>query len=292
MKESVRYKDFEALAPKPLRPWFQFTCVEELWRLVEPEIDEADLASEKAFHFYGGARQWVVENLSMPSSALVLDVGYGQGLFSIELASHVVKGRVVGIDYHTNQVTAGTTRRFGHHANVLERIELIQGEAMKLPFRDASFDFVATFLGAQDIEISRGDEGLFKTIREMCRVTKPGGTISVTDDCFPECKPKDRQGILFDAMRKHWQTLLPPIDDLKRIMEASGVSEFSTLEFEPREWIPPSDAKRELRMAAKWARPQGVDVNFDAFWREVEHIVSEEGRRYAKLVQIIGVKIR
>lgn len=258
--------------------------------MVESRIDGADIVSERAFHFYGGARRWVADRLRLPPSADVLDVGYGQGLFSIELASRTVDGRVVGVDFHADRVTAGTTLWYSRNANVLERVRLVQCDAVKLPFKDACFDFVATFLGAQDIEISRGDEGLYQTIREMQRVTRIGGGISITDDCFPECRPESRQGILFDAMRKHWRTLLPPIDKIKETMEELEITELSVTEFQPEELIPPPEAERELRMAVHWAKPQGVDVDFEGFWRKAGHIVREEGRHYPKLLLLTGTR--
>lgn len=60
--------------------------------------------------------------------------------------------------------------------------------------------------------------------------------------------------------------------------------------FDPRECLPPAHAERERRLGGEWARPQGVQVDFPRFWREVRDIVMTEGRKYPKVVLVTGTK--
>ena len=245
---------------------------------------------ERAFHFFGGARCWMADGLRIPRRGRVLEVGYGQGLFTAELAERAKDGCVSAVDFHSGRVTTGPTRSALRHLHLLDKVELVTGEATKLPFRNTMHDCAASFLGFQDIEISRGNGGVYSALQEMCRVVKPGGNVAIADDCFPECRPGGDQGRLFDAMRKHWHTLLPSIQTFASTLQQGGVAGISVMEFEPGEWIPPTEAERELRLAVEWAKPQGILVDFDAFWREAETIVRKEGRRFSKVIVIGGRK--
>jgi demethylmenaquinone methyltransferase/2-methoxy-6-polyprenyl-1,4-benzoquinol methylase len=56
-----------------------------------------------------------------------------------------------------------------------ERIRLVRGDALTMPFRDDSFDAAAIAFGARNLEDLEGG------IREMARVVRPGGTIAILE---------------------------------------------------------------------------------------------------------------
>lgn len=93
----------------------------------------------------------------------VLDVATGTGLVAAEL---VKRGfRVTGLD-QSPEMLAAARRRFDG------RIELVEASAQSLPFPDASFDHLTfTYL-------LRYVEEPGRTLAELARVVRPGGTIA------------------------------------------------------------------------------------------------------------------
>lgn len=96
----------------------------------------------------------------------VLDVGCGTGSLSSYLARNPEIGRVRGLDF--SPVYIDYAKRKHHDA----RIDFQVGDACALPFPDASFDHALSMLVLQFIPEAE------RAVREMRRVTRPGGTVA------------------------------------------------------------------------------------------------------------------
>jgi ubiquinone/menaquinone biosynthesis C-methylase UbiE len=96
----------------------------------------------------------------------VLDVGCGTGNLSFCLAQNLGIGTVRGLDF--SSVYVDYAKRKNHD----DRIEFQVGDACALPFLDASFDHALSMLVLQFIP--QAD----RAVREMRRVTRPGGTVA------------------------------------------------------------------------------------------------------------------
>ncbi len=96
----------------------------------------------------------------------VLDVGCGTGSLTFELAQRPSFGAIQGIDlspvYVEHAKKRARDRRLGFQV----------GDACALPFANASFDHSVSMLVLQFIP--KPD----LAVREMCRVTQPGGTVA------------------------------------------------------------------------------------------------------------------
>ena len=108
--------------------------------------------------------------LSDPS-ALVLDVACGTGDLSIELKQNSA-ATVVGSDFCRPMLEIAKEK-----AGPV--IPFVEGDAMSLPFADASFDAVTIAFGLRNL--SNFEDGL----RELRRVLKPGGLIAVLEFSSP-----------------------------------------------------------------------------------------------------------
>ena len=102
----------------------------------------------------------------------VLDVGFGPGSITLDLAEAVAPGSVVGIENTDAPIPAALDNAAarGDH-----RTEFIQADVMAMPFDDNSFDVVHAHQVLQHLADPVG------ALREMRRVCKPGGLIAVRD---------------------------------------------------------------------------------------------------------------
>ncbi len=107
----------------------------------------------------------LAETAGVEKEMRVLDVGCGPGGLSVELASRVGAARVAAVDPAPQFVAACRER--------LPGADVREGVAEQLPWGDATFDVALSCLVIAFM--SDADAG----VREMARVTRPGGTVAV-----------------------------------------------------------------------------------------------------------------
>ena len=95
----------------------------------------------------------------------VLDVGTGTGALAVALEAGTKASEIVGID---------PSEGFISHANRVssQRVRFEVGNAQALPYPDATFDHVLSLLALNFVPDHE------KALREMRRVTRPGGAVS------------------------------------------------------------------------------------------------------------------
>jgi ubiquinone/menaquinone biosynthesis C-methylase UbiE len=112
----------------------------------------------------------------------VLDIGCGRGLLLIGAAHRLKTGKATGVDIWSNVDLSGNrpevTLENARRAGVAERVEVMDANAQRLPFADASFDVIVSSLVLHNIP---GHEGRQQAVREIARVLKPGGSVSLLD---------------------------------------------------------------------------------------------------------------
>jgi demethylmenaquinone methyltransferase / 2-methoxy-6-polyprenyl-1,4-benzoquinol methylase len=148
-------------------------------------------------------RRELVRALGPLQGARVLDVATGTGLVAAELLARGA-GAVVGLDQSPEMLAAARARFQGsptagpghdpsppsasadarHDSSAAPgRVELIEGEAEKLPFEDASFDALTfTYL-------LRYVDDPSATMRELARVVRPGGRVASLEFGVPPWPP-------------------------------------------------------------------------------------------------------
>lgn len=115
-------------------------------------------------------RRFAVEKSGLQEGGLGLDICCGTGKLSLEQAKKVGSGgRVIGLDFCENMLQVA--RKNLNKEPIGSRIELIQGNAMDLPFADNTFDCATIGFALRNVP------DITKTLQEMMRVVKPGGKV-------------------------------------------------------------------------------------------------------------------
>ncbi len=104
----------------------------------------------------------------------VLDVCCGTGDVT-ELLADDPNLKVSGLDFSDSMLEVARYRTAGR-----DNVTLIEGDAMDLPFADDSFDAALISYGL------RNTPDYETVLREMCRVTRPGGVVACLDASVPE----------------------------------------------------------------------------------------------------------
>lgn len=120
----------------------------------------------------GQMRRWgsvTAASLALAPGRTVLDVACGTGTSSACLAKS--GARVTGCDFSTGMLDVARTRA--------PDIEFVFGDALKLPFDDATFDAATISFGLRNVADAH------HAITEMRRVVKPGGRFAICEFSHP-----------------------------------------------------------------------------------------------------------
>lgn len=120
-----------------------------------------------------GLRRKVASLVDLKPGSRVLDVATGTGSQALAFAEQA--GEVVGIDL--SEAMLRVARRKNRFSNVTFQ----RADAVKLPFGDGSFDAACVSFALHEMPASIRD----RVVREMARVTKPGGVAVVVDYGLP-----------------------------------------------------------------------------------------------------------
>jgi demethylmenaquinone methyltransferase/2-methoxy-6-polyprenyl-1,4-benzoquinol methylase len=124
----------------------------------------------------GQDRRWrraVTDALGVQAGESVLDLAAGTGTSSLPFLA--AGARTVCCDFSPGMLAVGKAKR--------PELTFIAGDAMALPFADASFDAVAISFGLRNVADPAA------AAAEMLRVTKPGGRLVVCEFSQPTWAP-------------------------------------------------------------------------------------------------------
>ena len=132
------------------------------------------------------------------SPARLLDVATGTGDFAIELKTRSPQTEVVASDFVPQMLEIGERKAAARHLDI--RFEA--GDALKLPYPDASFQSLTCAFGFRNFaDYERG-------LSEFWRVLTPGGRLVILE--FPPPAP----GLLGSLFQFYFRQILPRIGGL------------------------------------------------------------------------------
>jgi demethylmenaquinone methyltransferase/2-methoxy-6-polyprenyl-1,4-benzoquinol methylase len=123
-------------------------------------------------------RRAMVGAIAAAAGNRVLDVATGTGLVARALVERYGCS-VVGLD-QSSDMLAGARRALARRPDLASRVELVRGEAERLPFADAEFDHLTFTYLLRYVD----DPGA--TLAELARVVRPGGRIAALEFGFPD----------------------------------------------------------------------------------------------------------
>jgi demethylmenaquinone methyltransferase / 2-methoxy-6-polyprenyl-1,4-benzoquinol methylase len=175
-------------------------------------------------------RRRTVRALRLRPGARVLDLATGTADLALLVANSEPSAHVVGVDPSEKMLAIG--RGKVEKAGLAPRIELVVGDAETLPFPDRSFDGVCIAFGIRNVPDRE------RALREMTRVTRPGGRIAILELSEP------RRGILGPLARFHVHTVVPYVGAL-----LSGAPEYRYLQRSIAAFPPAEEFAERMRAA-------------------------------------------
>lgn len=140
------------------------------------------------------AKRQAIGNVGLKSDFKVLDLCTGTGDIAIYVAKEIVKdGFVIGADFSQKMLEIAKNKAQG-----IKNLTFVKADALELPFMDGEFDACFISFGLRNVTDLR------KCLKEMKRVTKPGGFVVNIDTG----KPKGLTGFVYNLFFFHVIPLL------------------------------------------------------------------------------------
>ena len=139
-----------------------------------------------------------------------VDVGTGAGALAFALAPLVRE--VVGVDRVPELLELARERASGY-----PNVSFVEGDAERLPFKDAAFDLAGTLRTLHHVPRPE------LLLAELTRVTRRGGRVLVIDQLAPVDPLAALDVDRFERARDPGHTRLLPDIDLRQLFEANGL---------------------------------------------------------------------
>ncbi|MHA7268597.1 methyltransferase domain-containing protein [Arthrobacter sp. HLT1-20] len=176
----------------------------------------------------------------------VLDVGSGPGTITADFARLVAPGEVLGLDRAPEVVAAATALASERH---LSNLSFDTGDVYNLDFPDNTFDVAHAHQVLQHLTDP------VEALREMRRVTKPGGVVAVRDADFhgmswyPELPELDEWMALYQQVARHNQA---QPDAGRRLLHWARAAGFTDVTPSSANWLYATPEQRAW-LAGVWA---------------------------------------
>ncbi len=159
--------------------------VGEMFDAIAPAYDFMNTMMTGGLHV-----RWRNKALKMASERLedsnpqgVLDVACGTGDVSFRLDELFPDAQITGLDLSPGMLEIAKKKLSAMDESAKKHISFIEGDSLKMPFADDTFDMVTVAYGVRNFE------HLEDGYREMLRVLKPGGVLCVIELSEPANAP-------------------------------------------------------------------------------------------------------
>jgi demethylmenaquinone methyltransferase/2-methoxy-6-polyprenyl-1,4-benzoquinol methylase len=141
--------------------------VHSVFQSIAPKYDKMN--NLLSFRRHKAWRRFALNKMNTQTGMSAIDVCCGTCDWTISMAKLSQGGRIVGLDFSQNMLDYGKTKI--KNLNIDQYIELVNGNAMELPYEDNTFDAATIGFALRNVPDLR------QVLREMTRVVKPGGQV-------------------------------------------------------------------------------------------------------------------
>jgi demethylmenaquinone methyltransferase/2-methoxy-6-polyprenyl-1,4-benzoquinol methylase len=126
-------------------------------------------------------RRFTMNRLNVQEGQTAIDLCCGTCDWTISLAQKSKTGKIIGLDFSQNMLDYGAIKL--KELDLEQQVVLVQGNAMKLPYEDNTFDYATIGFALRNVP------DLEQVLREMQRVIKPGGRVVSLELSKPTWQP-------------------------------------------------------------------------------------------------------
>ena len=153
--------------------------VEQMFDHIAPTYDK--LNHRLSWDIDRGWRKKAIRQLSPYSPKTILDIATGTGDFAIMAAEMLHPEKLIGADISEGMMQIGREKVIQKGLDNIIAFE--KEDCLALSYPDGSFDAVTAAFGIRNFA------NLDKGLKEMCRVLKPGGHLSIVELTTPVSFP-------------------------------------------------------------------------------------------------------
>lgn len=153
--------------------------VEQMFDNIAPTYDK--LNHRLSWDIDRGWRKKAIKQLVPHQPKTILDIATGTGDFAILAAEMLHPEQLIGADISEGMMQIG--REKVAHIGLDKIISFEKEDCLALSYSDDSFDAITTAFGIRNFA------DLDKGLKEMCRVLKPGGHLSIVELTTPVVFP-------------------------------------------------------------------------------------------------------
>ena len=137
--------------------------------------------------------EWGFTHMEIQSDNVCLDIGCGGGANVKKLLVKTPYGKVIGIDYSEVSVIKSSKINKAEIEN--KHCEILQGNVMKLPFRNETFDIITAF------ETIYFWPDINEAFKQVYRVLKGSGTFMICNESNGENSKEEKWTKIIQGMK-------------------------------------------------------------------------------------------